>query len=231
MKNMLIFSILAFLLLSGCASQGQQAVQQPAPQNQSAISIQQAAPQQTAPPQPAAQFQNYSGPFFSFEYLVGMQTDSQIKNDSEGKAYGGVLVDGTQGQILLFWREYVPADASMEPTLPITFLAAFERDGDPLKMMDNATNKQEPQAHTLAIRGQAGQLNIFTRNVAELAFDKEQNGTTLHCYALEYYEPDLDRMVSVRISSESQENAKLLRDKFFATFMFSNWNEIMGTSG
>lgn len=234
MNKIFLFSIFAFLLLAGCASTNPQ---QSAPQNLSITSvgqtaaqqtpIQQTAPQQNASAGAAQQFQNYTGPFFSFSYPTGMQTDGTVQTDSNGKPYGGVLVYGAQGQILLLWRAYAPENASLEPRVPVLNLMTFEKNGDPLKLLNNATNIDTVNGHTFLIEGFGNATDLLTRIVAETAFENEQNGTHLYCYALEYYEPDLDRMVSVRISGTAPENVTMMRNQFFRTFMFSNWKHIV----
>jgi hypothetical protein len=230
-EGIILFSIFAFLLLAGCASTNPQ-------ENATVENIQpnitlpqeNVAIQETAPQEPAPQFQSYSGPFFSFDYPTGMKTSDMMKNDSEGNEYGGVQVSGKEGVVLLFWREYVPENASLETDLAILNLKTFEKDGDPLKLLDNSTNKSNQEMHAFVIQGFGGEGNLFARKVAEMSFEKEENGTTLYGYALEYYEPSLDRMVSVRISSETPENAKMLRDEFFYTFMFNGWGQVLGSS-
>lgn len=232
MKKLLlsISAILTLLFLFGCATEAD--AQDGVVENVSAnLSAQGEAPRANLSPEAEdnrTELEAYSGQFFLFGYLPGMKIEAEDKNNSQGQPYGSVQVSGERGNVLLFWKTYVPENASIESTLAGRFLYAFERDGDPLEMLDNATNKSAVVPHDLVVVEKGGKLS--KKSMAEMSFEKEEGGAHFYCYALEYYEPELDVMASVRIFSETPEDAALLRNAFFETFMFSNWQQIMGSN-
>lgn len=229
MDRIIAFSMFALLLLAGCAGESQ------APAEGSSAS--QAAAQQTAAETPVAQatgpetaseqFEKYSGPLFSFEYPAGMKVKENNGTTPGGDEYGMVSMAKGERAIAILWMEFHTTGADADARVPVVFMNNYiTKDDAVMDLLDNATNVGEQESYVIMAKGFEGTADPLLRSTEEVPFEKEMDGKLYYCYAIEYYEPDLDREVSVRIVSDSREDAKVMRDRFVETFLFSNWEKV-----
>lgn len=236
MDKIFVFSVLALLLLAGCGGETQAPAEETAPQGGAADTGEQAQAQETAVGQPAAQepevqFDKYSGELFSFEYPAGMEKKEKTGTTSGGDNYGLLMfANDENGIIFLYWIDYEVPYPNMESTVPLAMLQTYQYDGDPLTVLNNATNKGDTKSYILSVQGPGGKNDIMLRTVAELPFQNKIGEGDYYIYAIEYYEPELDKDVSVRIAGVTREDAEMMKENFLETFMFSNWEEILSTA-
>lgn len=236
MDKIIVFSVLALLLLAGCGGEAQAPAEEGSASSGGAGSASQATSQQTAAETPVAQepameFDKYSGDLFSFEYPAGMEKKERTGTNAGGDDFGLLMfANDENGIIFLYWIDYSVPLPTMESTVPLAMLQTYQFDGDPLTVLNNATNKGETKSYILTVQGEDGKNDVMVRTVAELPFQNKIGESNYYIYALEYYEPELKKDVSVRIAGVTREDAEIMKDRLLETFMFSNWEEIVSTT-